>query len=251
MSDGAAPLRLQACLNGARAVDDHPALPVRPRAVADDGRRCLVAGADGLHVHPRDEAGRESLDGDAIGRTVLAIRRVAPDSEVSVSTGAWIEPDPVRRLGRIRRWEHRPDVASVNLSERGAAEVAETLIDLGIGVEAGIWSLADVDLLVAGGLASRCQRLLIEAVGGQPPDAAIGLVDAVLAALDDVGATGPRLVHSSGRSTWPVLERALALGHATRIGLEDTRRLPDGRPAASNAELVSAAMRLVPRPQTA
>lgn len=209
-----------------------------------------MAGADGLHVHPRDDVGHESLDADAVARTVLAIRRAAPDTEISVSTGAWIEPDPVARLRHVRRWEHRPDVASVNLSERGAPEVAETLLDLDIRVEAGIWSLADVDLLVAAGLTHRCHRLLVEAVGDEPPQAAIALVEAILAALDDAGAVGARLVHGSGRATWPVLERALALGHSTRIGLEDTRRLPDGRQARSNAELVGAAMRLLPRAPT-
>lgn len=241
------PVTLQACLNGARRVDDHAALPVRPRAVAEDARRCLDAGADGIHVHPRDEQGAESLEADDIARTLLAIRRVAPETEVSVSTGAWIEPDPVRRLGRIRRWEHRPDVASVNLSERGAIEVAETLLDLGIGVEAGVWSLADADVLIGSGLADHCHRVLVEAVGGETPETALALVDAILGRLHDGAVESALLVHGSGQATWPVLERALTDGIATRVGLEDTRRLPDGRPAASNAELISAARRLRPR----
>lgn len=238
-------VRLQACLNGSRAADDHPALPVAARAVADDALRCVRAGADGVHVHPRDRDGAESLGADDIARTVLAIRRVAPDLEISVSTGAWIEADPLRRLALIRRWEHRPDVASVNLAEPGAVETAEVLLDHGVAIEAGLWGVDDVDRLDASGLAGRCRRLLVETVSGETPEGATALATAMLDALDGIGATGERLVHGSGRSTWPVLQLAGRLGHATRIGLEDTRRLPDGRPAESNATLVATACRLL------
>lgn len=238
-------VRLQACLNGTRSVDDHPAVPIGPRSVADDALRCVRAGADGVHVHPRGDDGAESLAADDVARTVLAIRRVAPDLEISVSTGAWIESDPLRRLGQIRRWEHHPDVASVNLAEPGAAEVAEVLLDHGIDVEAGLWSVDDVVRLDASGLAGRCRRFLVETVSGESPEAAGELATVMLAALDDIGATADRLVHGSGRSTWTVLELAGRLGHATRIGLEDTRRLPDGRRAESNAALVATAARLL------
>ncbi len=238
-------MRLQACLNGTRTSDDHPAVPIAPRAVADDALRCVRVGADGVHVHPRGSDGAETLGADEVARTILAIRKVAPDLEISVSTGAWIEPDPLRRLGLIRRWEHRPDVASVNLSEPGAVETAEVLLDQDVAIEAGLWSIDDVGRLEASGLAGRCRRLLVETVSGETPEAATALATAMLDALDDIGATGDRLVHGSGRSTWSVLTLAGRLGHPTRIGLEDTRRLPDGRHAGSNAELVAAACRLL------
>jgi uncharacterized protein (DUF849 family) len=41
-----------------------------------------------------------------------------------------------------------------------------------------------------------------------------------------------------------VLERAVALGHDIRVGLEDTLVLPGGRPARDNAALVAAALGL-------
>ncbi len=238
-------MRLQACLNGSRAADDHPALPLAPRAVADDALRCVRAGADGVHVHPRGPDGAETLDADDVARTLLAIRRVAPDVEISISTGAWIEPDPLRRLGLVRRWQHRPDVASVNLAEPGALEVAEVLLDHDIAIEAGLWSVDDIDRLEVSGLAGRCRRLLVETVSGETPEVATALATTMLERLAEIDATGDRLVHGSGRSTWPVLTLAGRLGHATRIGLEDTRRLPDGRTAESNAALVATACRLL------
>ncbi|WP_037666782.1 3-keto-5-aminohexanoate cleavage protein, partial [Streptomyces lividans] len=53
----------------------------------------------------------------------------------------------------------------------------------------------------------------------------------------------PVLLHGEEGGAWPVLRLAGRLGLATRIGLEDTLRLPDGCRAASNAELVTAGTR--------
>jgi uncharacterized protein (DUF849 family) len=44
-----------------------------------------------------------------------------------------------------------------------------------------------------------------------------------------------------------VLRQAVVLGRDTRIGLEDTLRLPDGSRAAGNAELVALARLLTTR----
>jgi hypothetical protein len=54
----------------------------------------------------------------------------------------------------------------------------------------------------------------------------------------------PVLLHGEEGGTWPVLRLAGRLGLATRIGLEDTLTLPDGQRAASNAQLVTRALRL-------
>lgn len=51
----------------------------------------------------------------------------------------------------------------------------------------------------------------------------------------------PVLMHGEGRSAWPVLKEAVRRGLDVRIGLEDVLQLPDGQPAADNAELVAAA----------
>jgi uncharacterized protein (DUF849 family) len=57
----------------------------------------------------------------------------------------------------------------------------------------------------------------------------------------------PVLLHGLDESCWPLLEHAGVRGVQTRIGLEDTLRLPDGSTAADNAALVSAAMRILSR----
>jgi uncharacterized protein (DUF849 family) len=86
-------------------------------------------------------------------------------------------------------------------------------------------------------------RALVEPGEDDPADAA-ATAQAIDAALDAAGIGAPRVHHGFGLATWDVLRRAKALGHGWRVGFEDTLVLPDGRPAASNAELVSAALAL-------
>jgi uncharacterized protein (DUF849 family) len=57
-----------------------------------------------------------------------------------------------------------------------------------------------------------------------------------------------QLWHGSGARTWEVIAAAGAAGIDVRVGLEDVLVLPDGGTTADNAELVSAAMRLITAP---
>ncbi len=231
---------LKACINGARDPHEHPALPVTAEAMAEASARCLLAGADAVHLHVRGPDHAESLRPDDVARTMEAVRARCGQVPLGVSTGAWIEPDLGRRLALIRAWTALPDFASVNLSEEGAIEVCSTLIEKGVGVEAGIGADDEVRLLAESGLAPRCLRILIEPVEPDPADA-IATVRAVNAALDTAGIALPRLTHGFEATTWPVFELALELGHDSRIGLEDSCHLPDGSAAADNAALVEAA----------
>jgi uncharacterized protein (DUF849 family) len=234
---------IQGALNGSKSAGDHPAVPVSIAGLVDDARACLDVGAGAFHVHPRDEWGRESLAPMVIDSTVAEIRS-AVGVPVGVSTGAWIEPDLDRRLALIAGWT-APDYASVNLSEDGAEAVMALLLERGIGIEAGICSMADVAALAATGLADRVMRILIE-VGeeqvGDDVDEALAGVDAIHRALDRIGRVTPRLQHGDGPVAWVVLDDAIRRGIDTRIGFEDTLWLPDGTPASSNMALVEAAI---------
>jgi uncharacterized protein (DUF849 family) len=231
---------LKAALNGDRPPGSHPRLPLTAAALAADAASCAGAGASAVHIHPRDGDGRESLAAEVIDETVRAVRSAAGVA-VGVSTGAWIEPDPGRRAEAVAAWRE-PDMASVNLSEAGAADVMAALWEAGIGIEAGIWSLDDVERLADSGFATRLVRVLVEIRHPSPDPAANAL--AIDQALDRLRADVPRLHHGEEEATWPVLRQAVSLGHDIRIGLEDTLLLPDGSRARSNADLVTAAARL-------
>jgi uncharacterized protein (DUF849 family) len=234
---------VKACLNGSRRPGAHPALLLTPDQLAADAAAAVDAGAGALHVHPRDMDAAESLDAPVVDTAVLAIRAACPGVPVGVSTAAWIAPDVASRVAAIRSWTSRPDFASVNLSEDGHREVMAALRDAGIGIEAGIWTVEDAAALADSGFADGLVRVLVEP-GDEDAAAAVRRAAAIDRALDRAGIGAPRLHHGEELATWAVLRRAIEAGHDIRVGLEDTLVLPDGRPAAGNADLVAAAVAL-------
>jgi uncharacterized protein (DUF849 family) len=228
---------LKAALNGNRQPGSHPALPLEVDELSADAAACVRAGATAIHVHPRDTDGRETLASEVIDETVRAVR-LATGVAVGVSTGAWIEPDPRRRAELVSAWRE-PDMASVNLSEDGAEAIMEALFDAGVGIEAGIWSVDDAEILADSDFASRVVRTLVEIV--HPVDDPAAEARKIDERLDRLGIAAPRLHHGEEEATWPVLRQAVSLGRDIRIGLEDTLFLPDGALAPSNAALVTAA----------
>jgi uncharacterized protein (DUF849 family) len=223
---------------------EQPAVPITPAEVAADAVRCESVGAAAIHVHPRDEEGRETLAAEAVDATVAALRRACPELPVGVSTGAWMAPDPGERVAAIESWRVLPDFASVNAHEEGAERVAAALHARGIGVEAGLWTPAAVATYQ--GWRVPCVRLLLECMEPEE-ERALANAHAMRAALDG-GQQVPVLLHAEGSAVWAVLREAVRLGLHTRVGLEDTRMMPDGTMAPGNRALVEAALtfRLTP-----
>lgn len=239
-------MELQACLNGTRARRHHPAVPLTPDELAADAAAVVRAGATGVHVHPRDATGRESLAAEDIGAAVAAVRDAVPGHAISVSTGLWITRRDVDERARlVAGWaalpeDRRPDLASVNVSEQGWARVWGELDGAGIGVEAGVWSVADLDALLAAGLERTATRVLVELID-LPPEVALPRAEEILDRLAAEVPELPVLLHGEGPATWPVLALARRRGLASRIGLEDVLTGPDGAPVEGNAALVALA----------
>ncbi len=229
-------VEIQACINGSRLRDAHGSLPRSAAELGWDARDCAEAGATSVHVHPR-EPRRESMAPTAVARSVNAIRAAAPDLPIGVTTGAWLVENPRDRVSLIEQWDVLPDFASVNWHEEGASDVSAALLDRGIGLEVGLWTLSAARTWVSSELRSECLRVLVEL----PSRATVELADEI---LDIVGDEFPILLHGENESCWPALRHALALGHGIRIGLEDTLELPDGTPAPGNPALVRAALAL-------
>ncbi len=235
-------MQIQACLNGARSCEEHPALPCTPEELAAAAQAAVAAGGSSLHLHPRGPDGAQSLEPEQIGAALAAVRAACPDVPVGVSTLYSILPDPARRADLVRQWEVRPDFASVNVSEPGTAELCTALRELGVGIEAGLASAADAERYLALGLGGACVRLLLEPEEPTTAEALV-TVTAIERVLDAAGDRTPRLLHGEGATAWPLVEAARARGYNTRIGLEDVLTLPDGAPAPDNAALVRAAIR--------
>jgi uncharacterized protein (DUF849 family) len=232
--------QIQAALNGTRTRAEHPAIPITPAEQATEARASVAAGACGIHVHVRDGDGNESLAEADVANTIHAIRTACPGIPIGIGTGAWIIPDLRRRLSVIRSWSTLPDFASVNLHEAGAAEVMELLLERGVGVEAGIWNAPAAVSLNRSGLADYCVRILLE-----PAEASCSARTNLVQMENALtGVKAPRLLHGLGHCAWHLVELAAKRGYDTRMGFEDTLRLPDGSLALSNAELVRAALAL-------
>jgi uncharacterized protein (DUF849 family) len=234
---------VQACLNGARAPDYHPGLPVSIEALVADGCAAVKAGAAELHLHVRGPDNVESLAPEHVDATITALRKRLPGTLVGISTGAWIERDDDRRLAMIDGWRKLPDHASVNLNEPGAPAVIERLYRRGVDIEAGLASVAAAERLVRLGLGRLCLRVLIE-IEEQTLDEAMPIADGILSVLALAELKKPILLHGFDGTVWPFVERAVREGFSTRVGLEDGSALPDGSVAPSNAELVRAAVRI-------
>jgi uncharacterized protein (DUF849 family) len=239
---------LQACLNGARRRNEHAALPVTPEELARDVAAVAAVGVDAVHLHVKDGQGTDNLDAHALTEALEAVREVAPGLPMGVTTGAWALPDPGARAATVRSWSGLrvlPDFASVNWHEDGADEVAAALLEVGVGVEAGLWHVDGALAWLASPFPNRCLRVLLELPDGLDAAGVAAEVDDLLQLLRQAPLMEawevPVLLHGEGTSAWPALLLAGRLGLSTRIGLEDVLVLPDGAVAADNAALVRAA----------
>jgi uncharacterized protein (DUF849 family) len=228
-------MAVKACLNGGRTREQHRAVPLTPAQLATDAVAVRTAGAFAVHLHPRDAAGRQTMEATACDAAVSAIRAAAPGLPVGLSSAEMIDPDPFARAAAITAWRQRPDFVSVNISELGWAGIARAALHARIGVEAGLATTEDAAEFARSPFVHQVLRALVEVEGGAEEARAVAelIPDGV-----------PQLWHGYAEQTWGVISAAGAAGIDVRVGLEDVLALPDGRIAADNAELVAAAVDL-------
>lgn len=231
------PPLLEAALNGSRV---HPHVPRTPDELAEAARRSVEAGARVLHLHPYDATGGETLAAEPCAAALRAVRAACPRVPVSLSTSAAIEPDPRRRRELVASWTILPELVTANQGEAGIGELCEDLIGRGVGIEAGLLSVADAEAFVRSGLAERCVRVLVEPLDADPREA-VAHAAAMEEVLSRAGISLEHVHHGDELASWAVNERALRRGHGIRTGLEDTTVQPAVRQAPDNAALVRTA----------
>lgn len=232
---------VKACINGSRTPDQHPNLPVTPQQLAAEAVAAYQAGARAVHMHPKAADGTDSLLPEAVAAAVTAVRQATPGLPLGVTTGYWALPDAGERLAAVQAWTVLPDFTSLNWHEPGSPELAEVLLSKGLGVEVGIFHAEAAASWAASDIAKRCMRVMIELDESADSALADELIDQVRAA----NSPAPTLLHGLNETCWPLLEHAGLRGVQTRIGMEDTLKLPDGSTAPGNAALVAAAVQLL------
>ncbi|OWA33624.1 hypothetical protein B9G55_19925 [Saccharibacillus sp. O16] len=231
---------IQACLNGSRTRNDHPAIPCTPAEIAADAEKAVLAGAAELHIHIRNNDGVESLEAEDVARTLLAVRDRLPGTPVGISTSWSILPDSAARMQHLRSWQVLPDYISVNIHEPDAEWMVAAALSRGIGVEAGLYHEADAERFVAMPGCERCLRVLIRI---EQPDAGreSAEVRRIRNVLKRAGCHLPILLHGCELTMWPMYIEAMLQGLDGRIGFEDGSILLSGVPARDNAELIQTA----------
>lgn len=235
------PVFLQVALNGDST---HPETPRTPATIAEAAHRSVAVGAHSVHVHAFDNFVRETLDGAHCAEVLRAIRARCPETPISMTTSAEIMRDPAARFKMVEAWSELPDLVTANQGEQGIVALCELLLSRGVGIEAGLLTRDDARAFVRSGLADRCRRVLIEPLDADPAVAvqhAADMEDIVVQA----GIALKQVHHGYGIACWAVNRRALERGHGVRTGLEDVTLLPDGSAARDNADLVTAAVRLI------
>ncbi|WP_177221280.1 3-keto-5-aminohexanoate cleavage protein [Lentzea xinjiangensis] len=218
---------LQACLNGSRTAEEHPALPLSPERLAEDAADAAALGVTSVHLHPRDVIGHRTLAGPEIATTIATVRAAVPGIEISVSTDV-----PGNRGRQIAGWAAlaagRPDVACVHVGRPGWRDLAQAVHRAGVGVE-----LVVEDRVRLGPVPEGVARIVVTATRDT--------AESLLQLVEPLGL--PILLHGRDDDAWPVLTYAATLEHDVRMGLEDTLTKPDGRKARNNAELIAMARR--------
>jgi uncharacterized protein (DUF849 family) len=218
---------LQACLNGSRTAEEHPALPLTPERLAEDAADVAALGVTSVHIHPRDVIGAATLVGPEVATTIATVRAAVPGIEISVSTNV-----PGGRTALISSWAPlaagRPDIASVHVGQPGWRELAQALYQVNVAVELVVASATQLGEMPLG-----VTRITVAATEQT--------AEQLLRLAEPLGL--PILLHGRDDSAWPVFIHAARLEHHVRMGLEDTLHLPDGRTAKNNAELIAMARR--------
>ncbi|MCO6425845.1 3-keto-5-aminohexanoate cleavage protein [Sinorhizobium meliloti] len=172
-------------------------------------------------------------------RTLAACHK--PCASVVTSSGG----DPARKLDLnfATSWRQLPDYASVNISERDAPAVIALLHRMGVGVEAGLATVADAERFVTLPDCHRAFRILIE-IEEQDLGKADAIADGIAQVLERANILRPVLLHGFDATVWHFVSRAHQRRWSTRVGLEDGCQLTNGEIAGGNADLVADALQI-------
>ena len=242
---------------------DNSNLPVTPQEIADDVYSCWQAGAAVAHIHVREDDGTPSMRFERYQETVALIR-AKKDCDICLnitSSGGTLgsgttEEDDETRIRPIR--ELRPELCSFDCGTmnwqyrtifenhpRFLERLGRTVQEVQVKPELEIF---DIGMLYAaehymgrGILKAPCH---FQFILGAPGGVAATVED--LLTLKQLLPPGSTWAASGiGKGHVPIMLATIALGGHLRVGMEDNVFYHRGIPAASNAQLVERAVRLL------
>lgn len=248
--------RIMVAPTGARrSRADHPALPVTIPQIVADARACFAAGAEGIHAHVRDAAGRHVLDAGLYRELLAELATAVPGMVVQLTTEAVGRYTPEEQRALVR--DLRPAQVSVALREMTAGQDAAVLTqfyhwaaDADVAIQHILYAPDEVrmvEALVSRGVipGDRLELMFVLGRYDAAHDSRPADLEPFLAERQGAIAGAGWAVCAFGRNETACLLSGLRRGGKARIGFENNLLGADGRPAASNAarvrELVEAA----------
>ncbi|BDI06029.1 3-keto-5-aminohexanoate cleavage protein [Sphaerotilus microaerophilus] len=261
-------------LTGAGPLSRNPAQPITPRQIAESGLAAAEAGAAILHVHVRDpQTGQFSGDLALYEEAVGLIREQNPGVILNLTTGlgsGFYPEDPLLPVKAgpdthiwtpEKRVEHvlklRPEICTLDLvtaqvfggivisTEQVLTRMATLVRDAGVKPEIELFDSGDAVL---------AKHLIQRGVLDGP-----GMYSFVMGLNFTMPADTETMTYirnllpagaqwqgfGIGRDEFPMAMQSALLGGHVRVGMEDNAFISRGKFAASNAELVEKAKRMV------
>lgn len=236
--------------NGARRGHrDHPGLPVTMEEIVETAKACSLAGANGLHLHVRDQAGQHSLDAGLYRETLAELHHAVPQMDIQITTEAAGIFDVQTQFDCLKNAQ--PDWASISVREIARSpELAPSVYALcaeqGTRVQHILYDATDVELLVRwqkDGVVKphQVERLFVLGRYSTTQESTPEDLDAFPATTD------PWMVCAFGGLEHACLQKAVQLGGDVRVGFENSITGFDGQAWADNAASVAALIDLLKR----
>ncbi len=256
--------RLMVAPNGARRnKSDHPALPVELDELVVTAVTCQKAGAEGIHLHVRNEDGEHSLDVGLYREAISAIEHAAPGLFIQVTSEAAGRFGPEEQMHMIR--ELRPASVSLALSElmrppvdkATAEEFYAWTQDAGIGIHHIAYTpeqlrrvLEFIDEGIIPGTEHQLQLVIGSYAGTEPsrPEDLEPYLDLMKARNGELSFDW--MICAFGAAETACLAYAAARGGKMRVGFENSLWNADGSLAKDNAERVAEVRAAIDEAQT-
>jgi len=226
-----------------------PHLPLTSQEIADEAARCREAGASIIHLHVRDETGRNTQSGARFAQVTEAIRRKC-DCIIQVSTGGALGMSIDERAGALAC---RPEMATLNCgtinfgddvfvnSRRDIRQLAAKIRTAGAIAELECYEVGHIEealaLVAEGAIEAPCHFQFVLGIKGAIP----AREDVVHFMRSFVPDRATWAVAAVGRWEQPMTELAMRLGGHARVGLEDNIFLSKGVLSEGSAPLVARA----------
>lgn len=240
--------------NGARrTAADHPALPMTLDDLARTAAACAEAGAQAIHAHVRDAAGKHVLDAGLYTDLLARVRREAgADFIAQITTEAVNRYAPPEQMAVVRAVHPRAvscalkEIMPDEADEHEAATFYAWLHTEAIAVQHILYSADEVRRFAAlarRGLIPGDRYGVLFVLGRYTTNQQSAPTDLLpfIAALDETGLVGTTqwMVCGFGQGETAALTAALALGGHARVGFENSLWHADGTVATDNAQRVA------------